>query len=146
MGRSDVDPRGATWTSWLSRNFRVWPCTSLASQVVALLPTWCSRKPSRCPRIPLCTRGHIITNQKGGRADLYLKINNGMRDYALSEDSTGQWVDLTVNHATTLKKGKYTFQITSNKNARFGCGAGWGDLDIVVVPKFKGVAAYNQPD
>merc|ERR1712072_632993 len=27
-----------------------------ASQVVALLPTWCSRKPSRCPRIPLCTR------------------------------------------------------------------------------------------
>ena len=49
--------------------------------------------------------GHIITNQKGGRADLYLKINNGMRDYALSEDSTGQWVDLTVNHATTLKKG-----------------------------------------
>merc|ERR1712196_253138 len=90
--------------------------------------------------------GHIITNQRGGRADLYLKINNGMRDYALSEDSTGQWVDLTVNHATTLKKGKYTFQITSNKNARFGCGAGWGDLDIVVVPKFKGVAAYNEPD
>jgi len=69
-----------------------------------------------------------------------------VRDVALSEDSTGQWVDLTVNHATTLKKGKYTFQITSNKNAKFGCGAGWGDLDIVVVPKFKGVAAYNEPD
>merc|ERR1712151_995149 len=48
--------------------------------------------------------------------------------------------------ATTLKKGKYTFQISSNKNARFGRGAGWGDLDIVVVPKFKGVAAYNEPD
>jgi len=90
--------------------------------------------------------GHIITKQKGGRADLYLKINGGLRDVALSEDSTGQWVDLTVNHATTLKKGKYTFQITSNKNSKFGCGAGWGDLDIVVVPRFKGVAAYNEPD
>merc|ERR1711981_127503 len=90
--------------------------------------------------------GHIITKQKGGRADLYLRINNGVRDVALSEDSTNQWVDLTVNHATNLNKGKYTFSITSNKNAKFGCGAGWGDLDIVVVPRFKGVAAYNQPD
>jgi hypothetical protein len=90
--------------------------------------------------------GHIITNQKGGRADLYLRLNNGIRDYALSEDSTGQWVDLTVNNAVTLKKGKYTYSLTTSKNSRFGCGASWGDLDLVVVPKFKGVAAYNEPD
>merc|ERR1719456_552776 len=88
--------------------------------------------------------GHIITNQKGGRADLYLRLNNGIRDYALSEDSTGQWVDLTVNNAVSLKKGKYTFSLTGN--GRFGCGAAWGDLDLVVVPRLKGVAAYNQPD
>merc|ERR1712032_717350 len=70
----------------------------------------------------------------------------GIRDYALSEDSTGQWVDLTVNNAVTLKKGKYTYSLTSSKNSRFGCGASWGDLDLVVVPRFKGVAAYNEPD
>jgi len=90
--------------------------------------------------------GHIISRQKGGRADLYLRLNNGIRDYALSEDSTNQWVDLTVNHAVTLNKGRYTFSLTGNSNSKFGCGAGWGDLDIVVVPRFKGVAAYNQPD
>jgi len=90
--------------------------------------------------------GHIITRQKGGRADLYLRLNNGIRDVALSEDSTNQWVDLTVNNAVTLKKGRYTFSLTGNSNSKFGCGAGWGDLDLVVVPKFKGVAAYNQPD
>jgi hypothetical protein len=90
--------------------------------------------------------GHIITNQKGGRADLYLRLNNGIRDYALSEDSTGQWVDLGVNHAVSLKKGKYTFSLTGSKNSRMGCGSGYGDMDIVVVPKFKGVAAYNEPD
>merc|ERR1719353_1663829 len=116
--------------------------------------------PSSCPSVNLkfsktitlpqdsvvYATGHIITNQRGGRADLYLRLNNGIRDYSLSEDSTGQWVDLTVNNAMTLKKGKYTFSLTGNKNSRFGCGAGWGDLDIVVVPRFKGVAAYNQPD
>merc|ERR1712032_1455578 len=116
--------------------------------------------PSKCPSTNLVFKktitlakdsvvyatGHIITNQRGGRADLYLRLNNGIRDYSLSEDSTGQWVDLTVNNAMTLKKGKYTFSLTGNKNSRFGCGAGWGDLDIVVVPRFKGVAAYNQPD
>jgi len=90
--------------------------------------------------------GHIISRQRGGRADLYLRLNNGIRDYSLSEDSTNQWVDLTVNNAVTLKKGKYTYSLTGNQNSRFGCGQGWGDLDIVVVPKFKGVAAYNQPD
>ena len=90
--------------------------------------------------------GHIITNQKGGRADLYLRLNNAVRDYALSEDSTGQWVDLFVNNVVTLKKGKYTFALTGNSNSKFGCGAGWGDLDIVVVPKVAGVAGYNQPD
>jgi len=90
--------------------------------------------------------GHIITRQKGGRADLYLRLNNGIRDYALSEDSTNQWVDLTVNNAVTLKKGRYTFSLTGSSNSKFGCGAGWGDLDLVVVPRFKGVAAYNQPD
>merc|ERR1712230_192818 len=116
--------------------------------------------PSKCPQVNLnfartitlpkdsvvYATGHIITNQRGGRADLYLKLNNGVRDYALSEDSTGQWVDLTVNHATTLKKGRYTFSLQGNKNSRFGCGAGWGDLDLVVVPRYKGVAAYNEPD
>merc|ERR1711959_819673 len=90
--------------------------------------------------------GHIISRQKGGRADLYLRLNNGIRDYALSEDSTNQWVDLTVNHAVTLNKGRYTFSLTGSTNSKFGCGAGWGDLDLVVVPRFKGVAAYNQPD
>jgi hypothetical protein len=90
--------------------------------------------------------GHIISRQKGGRADLYLRVNNAIKDYSLSEDSTNQWVDLNVNNALTLKKGKYTFSLTGNKNSKFGCGAGWGDLDIVVVPRFKGVAAYNQPD
>merc|ERR1719472_195703 len=116
--------------------------------------------PSSCPSVNLkfsktitlpqdsvvYATGHIITNQRGGRADLYLRLNNGIRDYALSEDSTGQWVDLTVNNAVTLKKGKYTYSLTSSKNSRFGCGASWGDLDLVVVPKFKGVAAYNEPD
>merc|ERR1719331_3024133 len=116
--------------------------------------------PSSCPSVNLkfsktitlpqdsvvYATGHIITNQKGGRADLYLRLNNGIRDYALSEDSTGQWVDLTVNNAVTLKKGKYTYSLTSSKNSRFGCGASWGDLDLVVVPRFKGVAAYNEPD
>merc|ERR1712032_960653 len=116
--------------------------------------------PSSCPSVNLkfsktitlpqdsvvYATGHIITNQKGGRADLYLSLNNGIRDYALSEDSTGQWVDLTVNNAVTLKKGKYTYSLTSSKNSRFGCGASWGDLDLVVVPRFKGVAAYNDPD
>merc|ERR1712032_542186 len=90
--------------------------------------------------------GHIISRQKGGRADLYLRVNNAIKDYSLSEDSTNQWIDQNVNNAMTLKKGKYTFSLTGNKNSRFGCGAGWGDLDIVVVPKLKGVAAYNQPD
>merc|ERR1712032_505672 len=116
--------------------------------------------PSSCPSVNLkfsktitlpqdsvvYSTGHIITNQKGGRADLYLSLNNGIRDYALSEDSTGQWVDLTVNNAVTLKKGEYTYSLTSSKNSRFGCGASWGDLDLVVVPRFKGVAAYNEPD
>merc|ERR1712139_153033 len=60
--------------------------------------------------------------------------------------STDQWVDLTVNNVVTLKKGKYTFALTGNAKSKFGCGAGWGDLDIVVVPRFKGVAGYNQPD
>merc|ERR1712032_32426 len=116
--------------------------------------------PSSCPSVNLkfsktitlpqdsvvYATGHIITNQRGGRADLYLRLNNGIRDYALSEDSTGQWADLTVNNAVTLKKGKYTYSLTSSKNSRFGCGASWGDLDLVVVPRFKGVAAYNDPD
>merc|ERR1712036_111186 len=67
--------------------------------------------------------GHIISRQKGGRADLYLRLNNGIRDYALSEDSTNQWVDLTVNHAVTLNKGRYTFSLTGNSNSKFGCAA-----------------------
>merc|ERR1712032_1663116 len=103
--------------------------------------------PSSCPSVNLkfsktitlpqdsvvYATGHIITNQRGGRADLYLRLNNGIRDHGLSEDSTGQWVDLTVNNAVTLKKGKYTYSLTSSKNSRFGCGASWGDLDLVVV-------------
>jgi hypothetical protein len=90
--------------------------------------------------------GHIISKQSGRRADLYLNVDNKRRDNALSYDMTNQWIDQNVNNAMTLKKGKHTFQLTGNSGSKFGCGTGWGDLDIVVVPKMKGVAAYNQPD
>merc|ERR1739848_798992 len=90
--------------------------------------------------------GHIISKQSGRRADLYLNVDNKRRDNALSYDMTNQWIDQNVNNAMTLKKGKHTFQLTGNSGSKFGCGTGWGDLDIVVVPKLKGVAAYNQPD
>merc|ERR1739848_116733 len=91
--------------------------------------------------------GHIISKQSGRRADLYLNVDNKRRDNALSYDMTNQWIDQNVNNAMTLKKGKHTFQLTGNSGSKFGCGTGWGDLDIVVVPKSaKGVAAYNQPD
>jgi len=91
--------------------------------------------------------GHIISKQSGRRADLYLNVDNKRRDNALSYDMTNQWIDQNVNNAMTLKKGKHTFQLTGNSGSKFGCGTGWGDLDIVVVPKgVKGVAAYNQPD
>merc|ERR1711934_325633 len=90
--------------------------------------------------------GHIISKQSGRRADLYLTVDGKRRDTALSYDMTNQWIDQNVNNAMTLTKGKHTFQLSGNSGSRFGCGTGWGDLDIVVVPKMKGVAGYNQPD
>jgi len=92
------------------------------------------------------TTGHIISKNNGLRADLYLHVDGKFRDAALAYDVTNQWIDQAVNNAMTLKKGKHTFQLSGNKNAKFGCGTGWGDLDIVVVPKMKGVMAYNKPD
>jgi len=89
--------------------------------------------------------GHMISQGKS-RADLSLYINNGFRDVSLTEDTTNQWNDGNVLHATTLKKGKHTFELRGNKDSMFGCGEAWGDLDVLVVPKFKGVAAYNSPD
>merc|ERR1719291_1474571 len=90
--------------------------------------------------------GHIISKNKNVRADLYLEIDGKRRDQALAYDVSDQWVDQNVHHAITLKKGKHTFQLSGNSGSKFGCGTGWGDLDIVVVPKMKGVAGYNQPD
>merc|ERR1712032_642648 len=79
-------------------------------------------------------------------ADLYLTVDGKRRDTSLSYDMTNQWIDQNVNNAMTLKKGKHTFQLSGNSGSKFGCGTGWGDLDIAVVPKMKGVAAYNRPD
>merc|ERR1719182_1283532 len=90
-----------------------------------------------------CPASNLNFKKSGRRADLYLNVDGKRRDNALSYDMTNQWIDQNVNNAMTLKKGKHTFQLTGNSGSKFGCGTGWGDLDIVVVPKMKGVAGYN---
>jgi hypothetical protein len=90
--------------------------------------------------------GHIISKSTGSRPDLHLYVDGVRRDYALSHDTTGQWIDQNVMHAIALKKGEHTFELRGTKTATYGCGHAWGDLDVLVVPEFYGVAAYNQPD
>jgi len=90
--------------------------------------------------------GHMISRGLNRRADLYLYIDGVRRDLSLSEDLKNQWVDQNVMHALSLKKGKHTFELRGNQQSMYGCGDAWGDLDVLVVPKSKGVMAYNQPD
>jgi len=90
--------------------------------------------------------GHVISRGKAKRADLHLYIDGKRRDRSLSEDLNNQWVDQNVMHAINLKKGKHTFEVRGTQNTMYGCGEAWGDLDVLVVPKFKGVMAFNEPD
>jgi hypothetical protein len=86
--------------------------------------------------------GHMIRYYKG-RADMHLRLNNGIIDRALTFTPTQQWKDSQVYWVGSIKKGTTTFTVTGDKPNAFGCGATWGDLDIMVIPKLSGVAVYQ---
>merc|ERR1712010_387687 len=86
--------------------------------------------------------GHMI-RRYSGRADLHLRLNNKIIDYSLTYTKATQWQDANVYWVGSISKGSHTFSITGNRANAFGCGSNWGDLDIIVIPKLKGVAVYQ---
>ena len=98
----------------------------------------------------LVVTGHIIRDYKG-RTDLHLLVDGAEKDHGLaytpSKQSTTQWKDGIVHWVGELKPGSHTFSMKGNVANAYGCGADWGDLDILVLPKDSlGVAGYNFPD
>jgi len=90
--------------------------------------------------------GHVIAKSSGTRPDLHLYHNGAQKDWGLAASANKQWEDISVHYTAVLKKGKHSFELKGNIKSAFGCGAAWGDLDLLVVPKFKGVQAYQSPD
>merc|ERR1719174_2266158 len=86
--------------------------------------------------------GHMI-RRYSGRADLHLRLNNKIIDYSLTYTKGTQWQDASVYWVGSIAKGSHTFSITGNRANAFGCGSNWGDLDIIVIPKLKGVNVYQ---
>merc|ERR1711981_484627 len=86
--------------------------------------------------------GHMI-RRYSGRADLHLRLNNKIIDYSLTYTKGTQWQDANVYWVGSINKGSHTFSITGNRANAFGCGSNWGDLDIIVIPKLKGVNVYQ---
>ena len=86
--------------------------------------------------------GHQIVLY-AGRTDLYLKKGSETLDYTLTYTPSRQWEDAWLYWIGELSAGKHTFSISGNRANALGCGDGWGDLDIVVVPKLQSVAVYQ---
>merc|ERR1712151_1354144 len=56
------------------------------------------------------------------------------KDYSLSYTSSKQWEDVQLHWVGKLSKGQHTVAIRGSQANMWGCGANWGDIDVLVVP------------
>ena len=77
--------------------------------------------------------GHMVRHF-AGRSDAYLHVDGDKKDYTLSYSKTKKWEDVQLHWVGQLAKGDHTVSIQSDKPNAWGCGALWGDIDVLVVP------------
>jgi hypothetical protein len=79
-------------------------------------------------------------------------LNDEAKDRTYAFTQTKEWADASVHWIGEVKAGTYTASIQGDQADTWGCASfwgdlnNWGDLDVLVVPKSTGVAAYQVPD
>ena len=89
--------------------------------------------------------GNMIRNF-AGRADLHLYVDNVRKDTSLTFSSSRQWEDASVVWMGRVPKGKHTTWVQSPQKDVWGCQGAWGEVDVLVVPSYSGVATYTVPE